>query len=598
MESFKELGLRPEILEALNDLGFEKPTPIQAKAIPTLIAENRDMIASAQTGTGKTAAFGLPAVHLTDVKNKEVQTLILCPTRELCLQITRDLMAFAKHDKGLNVVAVYGGANISTQIKELRNGAQIVVATPGRAIDLIKRRKLILDSVERLILDEADEMLNMGFKDDLDTILEVTPATRQTLLFSATMSSRIKSITKKYMDNPVELAAARVNMAAANVKHICYTVLTKNRYEVLKRIADLNPDIYGIVFCRTRRETQEVAQKLQADGYNADSLHGDLSQAQRDEAMGRFRKGILQILVATDVASRGLDVNDLTHVINFNLPDDPEVYIHRSGRTGRAGKDGISIAVITNREQRRIRDIERISNLTFEYADVPTGKDICTKQLLALIDRVQDVKVNNDQIEPFLPAIYEKLEGLDREQLIKHFISAEFNRFLDYYKNARDINVKAGSSRKERSERPERGESGGRGRSRGDMGRLYLNVGNKNRLTVPRLIGLINDTLDSNTAAIGKIDIQKSFTFFEIEKDVIKELVSGMKLKKFDGNALLPEIAAAATPEEKERSERSSGGSGRFNRGDRDKNKPRGYKKSKRRTGDSSGRDQKRRRRD
>lgn len=583
MESFEETGLKSEILTAIADLGFTKPTPIQAQAIPVLIESNQDMIASAQTGTGKTAAFGLPAVHLTDSNDKNTQTLILCPTRELCLQITRDLNNFAKNDRKLNVVAVYGGANISTQIKELRKGAQIVVATPGRAIDLIKRRKLILDSIDRLILDEADEMLTMGFQEDIDTILETTPATRQTLLFSATMSPRIKSITKKYMDNPTELAAARVNMAAANVKHLCYTVLSKHRYEVLKRIADLNPDIYGIVFCRTRRETQEVAQKLQTDGYNADSLHGDLSQAQRDDVMGRFRKKNLQILVATDVASRGLDVNSLTHVINFNLPDDPEVYIHRSGRTGRAGNHGISIAVITNREQRRIRDIERISKLKFEYAAVPTGKDICEKQLFALIDRIEKTTVNEEQIGPFLPAIYEKLEGLSREELIQHFISAEFNRFLNYYKNAPNINIK----RQDRKDRKDKERSR---RGNADFARLYLNVGNRNRLTVPRLIGLINDTLDSSSAAIGKIDIQKSFTFFEIEKNVVKDLVEGMKRKKFDGNALMPEIAAHATFESNGRD--SGRGRGRRFESKRDKSKPRGYKKS----GKRSGRERKKKR--
>ena len=344
MNAFSETGLQDKILEAIKELGFEKPTPIQAKAIPHLLNTSQDLLAFAQTGTGKTAAFGLPAVHLTNVQDKSTQTLVLCPTRELCLQITNDLTQYSKFIKGLGIVAVYGGASIETQIRALKKEAQIVVGTPGRVKDLVNRKRLNLGNVVRVVLDEADEMLNMGFKDDLDAILSEVPEERQTLLFSATMSKKVITVTKKYMRNPVEMAVARMNIGAENVKHIFYQVQARDKYELLKRVADLNPDIYGIVFCRTRRETTEIANKLMHDGYNADAIHGDLSQAQRDEVMGRFRVGQLQILVATDVAARGLDVDDLTHVINFSLPDDDEVYVHRSGRTGRAGKSGISIA--------------------------------------------------------------------------------------------------------------------------------------------------------------------------------------------------------------------------------------------------------------
>jgi ATP-dependent RNA helicase DeaD len=443
MNAFAQLGLNDDIVQAIQKLGFENPTPIQEKSIPHLLTSTQDLVAFAQTGTGKTGAFGLPAVHLSKPEDKRTQTLILCPTRELCIQISKDLNNFAKNIKGIGVVPVYGGAPIDTQLKALRKAAQIVVATPGRAKDLIKRKRLLLGNVERVVLDEADEMLNMGFKEDLDAILAETSATKQTLLFSATMSREVQRMTKTYMDNPIEIAATKMNTGAVNVKHIYYMVQAKNRYEVLKRIADSNPNIYGLVFCRTRQETKDTAHKFMHDGYNADALHGELSQAQRDEVMKRFRSKKIQILVATDVAARGLDINDLTHVVNYNLPDDSEVYIHRSGRTGRAGKSGISIAIIHTREYGKIRAIENKFKLKFTKELVPTGKDICSKQLYSLIDKIEKVDVDEKQIGPFMPAIYEKLEWLSREELIKHFVSAEFNRFLTYYKHATDINVSA-----------------------------------------------------------------------------------------------------------------------------------------------------------
>ena len=455
-KSFSHFNLKSELLRAIKELGFYNPTPIQSKVIPHLLSSKQDLIASAQTGTGKTAAFGLPILQLTDTDNKNVQTLILCPTRELCLQISKDLSSYSKYLKGLNILEVYGGAKIEKQIKALKKGPQVIVGTPGRTKDLIKRKKLFLGKIERLILDESDEMLSMGFKDDLEFILKSASTDKQTLLFSATMTPKVSAVTKKYMRNSIDISVASVNRAAENVHHVFYMVQAKDRYEVVKRIADMNPNIYGIVFCRTRRETKEVANKLMNDHYNADTIHGDLTQSERDDVMMRFRKRKLQILVATDVAARGLDVEELTHVINYNLPDDDEIYVHRSGRTGRAGKNGVSIAIVHGREQRKLRDIERKSGISFEKKRVPDGLEICKKRLYALIDKIEKVKVNEDQIEQFLPYIYDKLNWLDREELIKHFVSTEFNRYLSYYRHARDINMEAHSHNRGRSKRPKR----------------------------------------------------------------------------------------------------------------------------------------------
>ncbi len=538
MDSFVGIGLGDGILKAIKELGFETPTPIQAKAIPHLLESKQHLIGSAQTGTGKTGAFGLPSVQLADTSKKHTQTIILSPTRELCLQITKDLQNYAKYVDGLTILAVYGGSNIDAQIRTLRKGAQIVVATPGRAVDLIKRKKLLLGEIDRLILDEADEMLTMGFKDDLDFIIDQAHEERQIILFSATMSKRIKTITKSYMSDAIEIAAAKVNMGASTVEHLYYTVSAREKYEVLKRVADMNPDIYGIVFCRTRRETKEVANKLMGDGYNADALHGDLSQAQRDEVMNRFRVRHLQMLVATDVASRGLDVDDLTHVINYNLPDDIEAYVHRSGRTGRAGKSGISIAIVNSREKKRIREIERTSKITFAHTPVPTGKEICSRQLYSLIDKLEKVEVDEKEIEPFLPEILEKLKDLDREQIIKHFVYSEFNRFLDYYKDAPDLNRKGERSSGDRS-------SGKRERKGGNakFARIFVNLGQKQYITPPRLIGVINEALDSSEAEIGKIDIMKNFSFFDIDEEFAKAVIKGVKKVKYDGQEVNMEIS-------------------------------------------------------
>ncbi len=549
MNSFAVTGLQEEILDAIQELGFETPTPIQAKTIPHLLTSDKDLIALAQTGTGKTAAFGLPAIQLTDVKDKRTQTIVLCPTRELCMQITKDLTNYSKNIKRLGVVAVYGGASIEPQIRALGKEAQIVVGTPGRVKDLIKRRRLVLGNIKRVILDEADEMLSMGFKEDLNEILAETPKEKQTLLFSATMAKEVLNITKKFMTDAVQISVARQNAAAENVTHVNYMVQAKDRYEVLKRLADINPKIYGIVFCRTRRETKEIASKFMSDGYNADALHGDLSQAQRDEVMGRFRSGQLQLLIATDVAARGLDVTDLTHIINFNLPDDPEVYIHRSGRTGRAGKSGISILITHTRENRRIQEIEKKFGIKFTKEPVPSGKDICTTQLYSFIEKIEKVVVDEKQIEPFLEEIYKKLEWLSREDLIKHFVSSEFNRFLAYYKNARDVNVS--SSPRERNDRRDKRDGDGK-RSRDDRDqrnenftRLYISAGSRDDLTPARLMGMINEGLDSSDAEVGKIDIMRNFSFFEIDKSKEADLVKALNGSDFDGKPLLVEVSQA-----------------------------------------------------
>ena len=532
MKNFSDIKLNENIAKSLDELGFISPTPIQSKTIPLLLDTKQDLIGAAQTGTGKTAAFGIPSIHLTDISDKSVQTLILCPTRELCIQITKDLKKYSKYVKGIQIVPVYGGASMETQIRALKKGSQIVVGTPGRTKDMIKRKKLSLVSIDRVVLDEADEMLSMGFKEDLDFILSKATAGVQKLLFSATMPKKVTSIIKNYMKNPVTIAVDPVNTAATNVLHQYHVVQAKDRYETVKRIADINPNIYGIVFCRTRRETKVVSNRLMVDGYNADALHGDLSQSQRDEVMNRFRKSQLQLLVATDVAARGLDVNNLSHIINYNLPDDPEIYTHRSGRTGRAGRTGISIAIVHSRELRRLKDIEKISGVTFSKELVPTGEDICKKQLYALIDKIKNIEVDNEKIEPFLSSIHKKLDGLDRDQLIKHFVYAEFSRFISYYKNARDVNVfSAKKSSRSRNNRKSRGRDNS---SKNNFTRFHINIGTKHRLNPLKLISLINESLNSDIHEIGKIEILKTFSFFEIDSVVEQELLESLNETKFN----------------------------------------------------------------
>lgn len=519
---FDKMNLKSELLSAVKELGFEQPMPVQEKAIPFLLSESADLLALAQTGTGKTAAFGLPILSQIDSTKNRVQALILSPTRELCIQISNDLKSYAKYLPKIKIVPVYGGEDIRKQLKELDRTPQIVVATPGRLIDLNERGKIDLSDIEYLVLDEADEMLNMGFKDDLETILSQTPAERRTMLFSATMPAEIARISRQYMKNFEEITVGTKNSGSENVEHIYYLTQARNRYLVLKRIVDLNPDIYGIVFCRTRQETKEVAEKLMQDGYNADALHGDLSQAQRDAAMQKFRIKHTQLLVATDVAARGLDVSDLTHVINYNLPDDMEIYTHRSGRTGRANKKGVSVSIIHSKEKFKIRDLEKILKRSFEQRQVPTGLEICKKQLFFMIDRMQNVEVNEEQIEPYMDKIMKQLDYLPKEDLLKRFVSLEFNRFLDYYKDAEDLNVQDHESRSE-------GREGGRrgGKKSGNRVRMKINAGSNFGLNNPKkLLGIINDVTNDRTINIGNIEITPKFTFFDVFEDQIDSILS------------------------------------------------------------------------
>lgn len=526
MQTFNESKLKTELLNAIKELGFETPTPIQAKVIPHILSSEQDLIAMAQTGTGKTAAFGLPILEQIDKDENQVQALILAPTRELGMQIAKDLETYSKLMKEVNIVPVYGGTNIVGQIKDLQKKVQIVVGTPGRTLDLLKRKKLKISQLRWLVLDEADEMLSMGFKDELEAILEKTPATRQTLLFSATMPKEIVNIAKRYMKKPEQISVSQKNISAENVTHIYYKVHAKNKYLALKRIVDINPNIFGIVFCRTRQETKDVAGKLMSDGYNADALHGDLSQAQRDYVMHRFHIKNIQLLVATDVAARGIDVNDLTHIINYNLPDDPETYIHRSGRTGRAGKKGTSVAIINAQENKRIKHLEKITGKVFEHKLIPSGQEICEKQLYKLIDKVEKVEINQSQIEKFLPEIYKKLEWLSREDLIKHFVSVEFNRFLEYYKDSDDLNVK----------KKEKGNI-----SNVKYTRFFINLGKKDNLTPGSLMGIINKNADVGNADFGEIEILKTFSFFEFDNQYNDILLKAFGQKNIDGKKVIIE---------------------------------------------------------
>ncbi len=571
MTPFVELGIHDDILKGLADLGFVEPTPIQEQIIPTLLAGHSDVIGLAQSGTGKTAAFGIPLLQSVDAGNKHTQALVLCPTRELCVQVARDVTAFAKYRPGIKVLPVYGGANIESQISALKKGVQIVVATPGRLNDLMRRRKVDISAIHTVVLDEADEMLNMGFQEELNAILAETPADKKTFLFSATMSREVSAIAGRYMKDPEEVTVGRRNAGAENVSHEYYMVHAKDRYPALKRIVDVNPDIYSIIFCRTRQETQEIADKLIQDGYNADALHGDLSQAQRDQVMNKFRRRNTQLLVATDVAARGLDVDDLTHVINYGFPDDPVNYTHRSGRTGRAGKVGISIVLVHMRETHRIKETERRINKKFRKSLIPTGRDVCRNQLFKLIDAMKQVDVNHQQIDPFLPEVMESLTELDREELVKRFVSIEFNRFLDYYRNAPDLNAAehkksrdAGNGRDKRPGRepyrdkrndrqsresigayrdkqPRRSpanssreayapqRSGDPEGSKEQFARFRFNIGRKDGANPSRLLGEINELVGDRRVRFGRIDVLDSSTLVEVEKRAVPKVLAAFE---------------------------------------------------------------------
>ena len=548
MKTFEELGVSPEIRKAIEEMGYENPMPVQEEVIPYLLGEGNDVVALAQTGTGKTAAFGLPLIQKINVKNRVPQALILCPTRELCLQIAGDLNDYSKYIDGLKVLPVYGGSSIESQIRMLKSGVHISVATPGRLIDLMERKVAKLDTIGNVVMDEADEMLNMGFTDSINSILEKVPEDRNTLMFSATMSPEISRISKQYLRNAKEITIGTKNEGSKNVNHIAYVVHAKDKYAALKRIADYYPQIYGIIFCRTRKETQEIADKLIQDGYNADSLHGELSQAQRDLVMQKFRQRHLQLLVATDVAARGLDVNDLTHVINYGLPDDTESYTHRSGRTGRAGKTGISIAIINLRERGKMREIERIINKKFIVGEMPTGKQICEQQLIKLIDDIEKVKVNEEEIESFLPGIYRKLEWLSKEDLIKRVVSMEFNRFLEYYSNAPEIETPTVTDRRgerEPRERKDHGSSREKTERKAEKGytRLFLNLGKTDGFYANQIIELINRNMKKQRTTIGRIDLMQNFSFFEVAEKQANDVISALNKVNLNGRRVVVEVA-------------------------------------------------------
>lgn len=561
---FSELDLREELVRAVTDLGFVEPTPVQKVAIPTLIEKDQDIVGLAQTGTGKTAAFGLPALNRIDENDKSTQAVIVCPTRELCLQIENDLKNFAKYLPKVSVVSVYGGANIMGQIRQLERGAQIIVATPGRICDLIKRRKVKLQNVQVAILDEADEMLNMGFKEDIDFILEETPDTRHTWLFSATMPKEVERISKNYMTDPNRLEVDNINTGATTVAHHYYKIREKDRYRALKRVLDFYPNIYGVVFCRTRSETGDIADQLIKDGYSADSLHGDLSQAQRDSVMRSFRGRRIQILVATDVAARGIDVKDITHVINYKLPDDPEVYTHRSGRTGRAGKTGISIAFVNAKEVRRVKEIMRFSKIDFLEQQFPSGFEICEKQVLSLVEKMANVEVQVDQIEPYLPKVMPLFEEYTKEEIIQRFLSAEVNHFLTYYKNAGELTVDFREDRSRDRDRDGRGRGEGRGRddrqdSFENTQRFFINAGHMDNMNKGAMVRLICDKANVSNSKIGKIEIKPSFSFFEADATITDQLIAASGDLKFDGRSLKIEVT----------DKKPSRGGDRGDRGDR-----------------------------
>lgn len=526
--TFKDLGLREELNKAVESLGFVNPMPIQEQAIPTILYNDVNLIALAQTGTGKTAAFGLPILNRIDMEQEHTQAVIICPTRELCIQIANDLKKFAQYIKDLRIVPVYGGASIEVQIKELKKTTHIVVATPGRLNDLLLRKKVSISKVKYVVLDEADEMLNMGFKDDLDNILFKTPEDKNTYLFSATMPKEVEEIADTYISNPVRIQIGERNEGSKNVQHFYYLVHQKDRYLALKRIADYYPDIYAIIFCRTKVETQEVADMLIKDGYNADSLHGDLSQAQRDHVMSRFRLRNIQMLVATDVAARGLDVNNLTHVINYELPDELEQYVHRSGRTGRADKQGISIAIINLKEKHKIKSLEKILKKEFTKANIPTGKEVCKKQLFNMINRVENVDVDSEEIEAFIPEISKKLSWMDREELIRHFVSLEFNSLLAYYKNAPDLNVNELAEKEKQRREKKQSQKRTRNFDSSLFTTLCITVGYKDKIVPQRIIGMINEYTPQKRIEIGKIDINDQVSYIEVSNDGAQDVLDAL----------------------------------------------------------------------
>ncbi len=551
MTSFATLGLNADLLKGIDRLSFTTPTPVQEEVIPRLLNLEDDLVGLSQTGTGKTAAFGLPLIQMLDQTNNKTQALILCPTRELCVQVTKDLNAYARFVPGTKIVAVYGGASIVTQSRQLQQGAHIIVATPGRLLAFIRQGEVDIKAIRAVVLDEADEMLQMGFQDDLNDILAATPATKKTILFSATMPREVVTIAKRYMKNPIEVTIGQRNQGIENVRHIYYLVAAKNRYQTLKRIADSNPDIYAIIFCRTRQETKDVAEKLIGDGYNADALHGELAQGQRDFVMNKFRRRNLQLLVATDVAARGLDVKDLSHVINYNLPDDIASYTHRSGRTGRAGKEGISIAIAHLREKYKIKQIERQLKRTFEQGRIPTGQEICRQRMLHYLGLLKERKIDTSYMKPFLPAILESLSSLEREELIERFVLANFAPLLDYYRKAPDLNERE-PERKSRYERGQQSErkTGDRRyaptpKGREQFTRFHINVGKKDGVNPGRLIGEINDAAGKGVRIqVGRIEIKGNSSLLEAESRFESDIIRTFSNLQINGRKVIARVSS------------------------------------------------------
>ena len=575
MSQFTDFGLNPALLRAIKELGFENPMPIQEKTIPVLLEKDVDFVGLAQTGTGKTAAFGLPLLNKIDPEQHCVQALILCPTRELCMQITRDLRNYAKYIPEILIVPVYGGASIELQFKELAKKPQIIVATPGRLRDMIRRNRVDFTNVKTMILDEADEMLNMGFQEEVDDILEYMPKEgRHTMLFSATMPKEVEAILNKYMTDPVKVSVGERNSGTANVDHIYYMMAAKDRYSVLKRIIDYTPSIYGIIFCRTKLETQEIADNLIQDGYNAAALHGDLSQAMRDNVMDHFRKRSLQLLVATDVAARGLDVKELTHIINYNLPDDIETYVHRSGRTGRADKRGICISLINLREKGKIKQIEKIVGRPFERGIIPTGKEVCEKQLFNHIDRIEHVNINQEEIDDYLPVVFRKLDWMSREELITRMVALNFNRFLDYYKDAVDLNVNERDEKKDKKERQKEREHRDE-----TMKRLYFGMGKNDHILPQKIIGKINDVTRSKNIPIGRIDLYPDYSYVDVEESFVPLILDCFADPHNNPRGIVVEVAKEQP--ERKKSEKKDFGEKKERKERRDRDDFRGDRKEK-----------------
>lgn len=550
MTAFQELGLEEALLQGIAALGFDTPTPVQELVIPVALHSDEDFIALAQTGTGKTAAFGLPLLQRINPSEKNVQALVLCPTRELCVQVANDLASYSKFAHQYKVVAVYGGASIETQIRQIKAGAQIIVATPGRLVDLLVRQVAHLDKVARVVLDEADEMLNMGFKEAVDLILGAVENRKSIWLFSATMPEEVRSIAATYMHEPRELSVGKRHQMNENIQHQYYVCRSENRYAALKRVVDANPGIYGLIFCRTKNDTKEVAEQMIRDGYNADALHGDLVQSDRDRVMQRFRERNLQLLIATDVAARGIDVSDISHVINYGLPDETEVYTHRSGRTGRAGRTGISISIITPKYEEKIRQIERRTKSTFAKLPIPSGFEVCESQLFHIIKNMHEQEVQHEEIEPFLPRIYEELKDLSKEELIKRFASVEFNRFLSYYRNAPDINI---GSRGERSGHHQRDTA-----ASGNLQRLFVNIGLMDGVNKKDFLHLLIREFRVPKPAIGDIDIKKSYMHFDIEPGFARDVRHG--LEEFTINGRRVKVNDAMPRPDKDKKDKKAGG--------------------------------------